>query len=115
MLKAKDEENLESFGGIVGQLDIFGEVGEINADISVFVGEVVVTDEILVVEHLAQQGAVLGVHFYLNLIFYSVVSGLVVDHFQDYFHLFLCHVGAGVLEAETLGKGEGRDFDGFPL
>ena len=44
MFKAKDEENLEPFGGIVGQLEIFGEVGEINADISVLVSEVVVAD-----------------------------------------------------------------------
>ena len=115
MFKTKDEENLEPFGGIVGQLEIFGEVGEVNTDISIFVGEVVVADEILVVEHLAQQGTVLGVHLYLNLIFYSVVSGLVIDHFQDHFHLFFRYIGGGVLKAEILGEGEGRYFNGFPL
>lgn len=61
-LESKDEEGLESLGVAVGHVEVLSVVLYIERDVPVLVGDVVGTDQVLVVEVVLQQRTVQAVH-----------------------------------------------------
>lgn len=96
-------------------MESFGEVAEVEGDVSILIGDIVGTDEIFMVEVINQQRNIESVHLVYYFISNSLHSCLIVQHLQKDLSFIIGDVRTCILNDKLLSERQTRNIHWNPL